>query len=282
MGIGEGVEGCYKCMKYTLVAFNLIVLIIGGAVLGLGIFTLVTDYGAREMTSIVGSDLYKAGVYLLIAGGSVTILVSFFGCCGAAMESRCLLGLYFGVMLVLTIFFIAICIIGFVFRDNITGHLQREAETTLINKYGSDTDVTERWDKIQTELKCCGMSGGEKSITSWAIYKLNTTWFINQNSVLGKQYVPFSCCDPKSNLEECVGRQDNVNKPPKEGPPITSTMRENKALYTKGCYDELDDLLERNALIIGGIALAALFIMVMGVVFSICLCVQIGKQGYIV
>jgi len=66
--------------------------IIGGAVLGLGIYTLVTDFGVSQMTAILGSDLYKAGVYLLIAGGSVTVVISFLGCCGAAMESRCLLG----------------------------------------------------------------------------------------------------------------------------------------------------------------------------------------------
>ncbi|KAL8600754.1 hypothetical protein ACOMHN_055949 [Nucella lapillus] len=281
MGFGEGVEGCYKCMKYTLVAFNFLVLVIGGAVLGLGIYTLVTDYGVTQMTAILGSDLFKAGVYLLIAGGAVTVLVAFFGCCGAAMESRCLLGLYFAVMMVLTIFFIAVCIIGFVFKNNITGHLQREAESTLLNKYGSDNDVTERWDKVQKELECCGMTGDAYSNTSWAIYKLKTNWFQLQGSQQDR-YVPTSCCKPNSNKEECVGRLNADNKPPKFGPPINANMTENDGLYTKGCYDSLDDLLETNALIIGGIALAALFIMLLGVIFSICLCVQIGNQGYVV
>ncbi|XP_076463124.1 CD82 antigen-like [Babylonia areolata] len=281
MGIGEGVEGCYKCMKYTLVAFNLIVLFIGGTVLGLGIFTLVTEYGVAEMTSILGSDLYKAGTYLLIAGGCITVLISFFGCCGAMMESRCLLGLYFGVMLVLTIFFIAVCIIGFVFRKNITGHLQREVETNLIYKYGTDIGVTEHWDRVQRELKCCGVSGDKSSNTSWAIYKQQSHWFRDQTGT-SKMQVPFSCCKPDSNLEMCVGRENNDNRPPKEGPPLNDTMEPNDALYKEGCYDKLDDFLDRNALVIGGVALAALFVMALGVIFSICLCVQIGRQGYIV
>ena len=60
--------------------------------LGLGIYMVLTDVDVTKVTAILGSDLYKAGVYLLLAGGSVTILVSFCGCLGACIENRCLLG----------------------------------------------------------------------------------------------------------------------------------------------------------------------------------------------
>lgn len=284
------VEGCYKCVKFLLVAFNILVLLVGGAVLALGIYIMVSDYGVTKISVILGSDdLYEVGVILLIVIGSITILVSFCGCCGAWMENRCLLGTYFGIMLLITIFYTVICVVGFIFRENITGQLKLEAETALINKYGmsKDKDVTERWDTVQQELECCGMTGDASSNTSWAIYKLQTLWFKDRDysdSDLGIKYVPFSCCNPSSNLERCVGRlpSGGINGPPVQGPPITSSMEVNDGLYTDGCYDKLESFLDENASIIGGIALGALIVMVLGVIFSVCLCSHIGQKGYVV
>ncbi|KAK7490377.1 hypothetical protein BaRGS_00018356 [Batillaria attramentaria] len=279
------VEGCYKCMKYVLMIFNIIVLLIGAVVLGLGIYIIVADYGVNKISVILGGDdLYESGVILLIVGGAVTIIISFCGCCGAWKENRILLGIYFVVMLLLTIFYVAIVVIGFIFRDNITGHLRREAETSLVNKYGESKSkaVTERWNAIQQELECCGLTGDKNSNTSWAIYKFRTLWFKDRdyNENPGTQYVPESCCK-KDNTDMCVGRTNSTGRPPAQGPPVDNLLP-NEGLYTDGCYDKLEDFLDENAAIIGGIAIAALIIMLMGVLFSVCLCTQIGKQGYVV
>jgi hypothetical protein len=62
-------------------------------VLGLGIYAKVTDYGVDKLSAILGSEkLYNAGVNLLIAGGCVTIVISFLGCLGAFIENRVMLG----------------------------------------------------------------------------------------------------------------------------------------------------------------------------------------------
>lgn len=276
-------------MKYTLMVFNLIVLGIGGAVLGLGIYVLVADYGVTKLTIIFGADgLYKTGAILLIVLGSVTILISFCGCCGAWRENRVLLGLYFIIMLLLLIFYVAGTVVGFVFRDNITSHLKREAENSIVNKYGNsvDREVTARWDAIQQGLKCCGLTGGQNSSQSWAIYKNESQWFRTldyEDKDLGVKYVPASCCKPDVNLEICVGRSPaNSTNPPARGPPVAESMTFPDGLYTNGCYDQMENFLRDNAAIIGGIALAALCIMLLGVIFSVALCTQIGKAGYVV
>ena len=72
--------------------------ILGGCALGLGIWTLVSDYGADEMKSLTGSDMYKMSCIAVIVGGAIIFVVSFMGCCGAWSENRCLLGVVSGEM----------------------------------------------------------------------------------------------------------------------------------------------------------------------------------------
>lgn len=266
---------CFNCIKYTLAVFNFIVLAIGGAVLGLGIYVLVSKYGADKLQGIIGSeDLYKAGVGLLIAGGSVTIIISFLGCCGACMENRVMLGIYFAVMLILTLFFIVVVIIGFVFYERLKTTIKDEAETVLVNKYGRDKKVTESWDLLQEDLQCCGMTGNLNSNKSWAIYKLQTEWFKFQppSGYTGRNkmdFVPKSCC----NLSVSLPYDDCLNYPP-----IPVGTSAPTYIWTEGCYDKLFNYIKQNGAIIGGIAAAALGVMLIGTIFSIVLCAWIGRS----
>lgn len=266
-------------MKFVLTVFNFLIAVIGIAVMGLGIYMVVTEYGVQEVTYIIDSDLYKAGSYLMIAVGGVTFFISFLGFCGAVMESRCLLGIYFGILLILSILYLAILIIGFVFRRDIGDHLVDEAKQTLIYGYGENEDITAQWDEVQAQLKCCGVTGDVNSETSWAIYKLSSDWYMKQAKNAVQYSVPISCCPVDEDVDECRNKDNAI---PKVGPPLNSSMANNTLLYTEGCYDKLDGYLETNALKIGIIALAALIIMVLGVIFSICLFLQIGRQGYVV
>ena len=65
--------------------------VIGCAALGVGIWLLVTDFGARKVTPIVGNQLYEVTTYLLIAGGGSVALLAFCGCCGTIREDKCVL-----------------------------------------------------------------------------------------------------------------------------------------------------------------------------------------------
>lgn len=65
--------------------------LIGCAALGIGIWLLVTDFGARKVTPIVGNQLYEVTTYLLIAGGGAVALLAFCGCCGTIREDKCVL-----------------------------------------------------------------------------------------------------------------------------------------------------------------------------------------------
>ena len=51
----------------------------------------MTEYSAREVSVLVGSNLFEIGTYLLIAGGGTIALMAFCGCCGTMREDRCVL-----------------------------------------------------------------------------------------------------------------------------------------------------------------------------------------------
>ena len=64
----------------------------GAGILGLGIYVLGSDYGAKELSSVLGNDLYQVAAYVLIGTGALLVIISICGCCGAHRESKCMLG----------------------------------------------------------------------------------------------------------------------------------------------------------------------------------------------
>ena len=66
--------------------------LVGAGILGLGIYALGSHYGARELSSVLGNDLYQVAAYVLIGTGVTLVIISICGCCGAHRESKCMLG----------------------------------------------------------------------------------------------------------------------------------------------------------------------------------------------
>ena len=54
-------------------------------------------------------------------------------------------------------------VLCFLFNDKIHDTLENELKKTM-DLYGKDAVITDSWDKIQTEFKCCGVS----SSVDWA------------------------------------------------------------------------------------------------------------------
>uniref|UniRef100_A0A8D2BEG1 CD81 molecule n=1 Tax=Sus scrofa TaxID=9823 RepID=A0A8D2BEG1_PIG len=60
-----------------------------------------------------------SGVYILIGAGALMMVVGFLGCCGAVQESQCMLGLFFGFLLVIFAIEIAAAIWGYSHKDQV-------------------------------------------------------------------------------------------------------------------------------------------------------------------
>lgn len=61
--------------------------------MALGVYILVSDYGPRELSGVLGNELYHIAAYVAIAGGAAIAIISLCGCVGATKESKIILAL---------------------------------------------------------------------------------------------------------------------------------------------------------------------------------------------
>lgn len=265
--------------------FNFIILICGCFLLGVGIYTRA-NHNELCITTL-GSNLFLPFALTLITVGSIIIVLSFLGCCGAIKEVRCMLATFFALLLLMLIVLMIGGIIAYVFRGQITNYFRHHLYMSLNQSYGEDDRETHAWDCMQQTFKCCGVEGGVNSTSSWAYYKRNTEWYFNQTSVRrpfgsyhhnGRMYVPKSCCKDMSpgNVSRCTGTSDK-DIAPVLGPPL-HPHQINEQLYGTGCFSAVSAFLWENAKIIGGSACGIALLMVLGMTFSLCLCRRIDDE----
>uniref|UniRef100_A0A663F161 Tetraspanin 8 n=1 Tax=Aquila chrysaetos chrysaetos TaxID=223781 RepID=A0A663F161_AQUCH len=95
--------GVSSCMKYSMFIFNFL-------------FWLKDFFPLSFQELDIDSSLF-AGVDLLIAVGSIIMVLGFLGCCGAIKESRCMLLLFFIGLLLILILQVTGGILGAVYRS---------------------------------------------------------------------------------------------------------------------------------------------------------------------
>jgi len=112
---------------------------------GVGTYYLVTGQ------SISGFPLVRTIEIAAVSLGALVLLVSFFGCCGSAMESRCMLSFYFALVFLLLVGSATLTALAFT------------------NTVGVDGWLDDGWQKLDTETKdyiqqhfvCCGFTGND-------------------------------------------------------------------------------------------------------------------------
>ncbi|XP_025109288.1 tetraspanin-18-like isoform X1 [Pomacea canaliculata] len=275
-------DTCTTCLRGTLHCYNVCILIIGCGALGVGVWLLVTDFGARNVTPIVGNQLYEVTTYLLIAGGGAVALLAFCGCCGTIREDKCVLSFYGTTLAIVLILLCIACGLAFFFRGVIADHIRGRMKNTLAINYGVDVRtntenrrITESWDSMQRQLQCCGVAGNTTSDEAWVFYSTQTQWNKKELQKPERRMVPESCC-AKGDIHLCTGLK------PFDGPPIfykghLEQHREiNPYLYTTGCYDKLIDYLKTYSAVVGCVAAVVPIFLVLGIIVSFCLCARVA------
>uniref|UniRef100_A0A8B9JF59 Tetraspanin n=1 Tax=Astyanax mexicanus TaxID=7994 RepID=A0A8B9JF59_ASTMX len=167
------------CLKYLLFTFNLLFWLSGGAVMAVGLWTLVDK---SDYISLLSSSTYSLAAYILIAAGAIVMLTGVLGCCATIKESRALL------------------IVCFPFCYQLNEELRADLKETMVQKYqqpGED-HVTRAVDKLQQDLKCCGSN----SSADWQ----QGTWI---HTFADGRLVPDSCC--KTPTDHCGLRDHPSN-----------------------------------------------------------------------
>lgn len=238
------------CLKYLLFTFNLLFWVAGGAVAGVGIWTLVDK---REYISLLASSAYSASALLLILAGLVVLATGILGCAATIKESRGFLMLYFVLLLIVFLLEITAGVLAYVYYQEVSEELKVNLKETMVEKYqqlGED-DITQAVDRLQQEMKCCGSN----NFSDWR----EGAWF---KTLANGRQVPDTCC--KTPSEKCGLRTHPSNIYNVEG----------------GCVGRLEDFLLQHLLILGGVGIGLAFIQVLGMVFTCCLYQNLKEDPY--
>ncbi|XP_023674874.1 tetraspanin-1-like [Paramormyrops kingsleyae] len=239
--------GCFTFIKVMMILFNLLIFLGGAGLLAVGIWVSVDG---NSFLKVLGPFANQATQfvnvgYFCIVIGAVLVILGFFGCCGAMKESKCLLILFFSVILIIFIAEIAAAVVALVYASFAQSILQAWAEPELQNQYGNNAVVTQIWNDTMTSLNCCGFN----NYTDF----MNSTYY-NTN----RKSFPPPCCNNTTPCTLTLAQQTNVG----------------------GCYKQLLGTLKKNANVVGGVAAAIGAVELASMVVSMYLYCHMDKTGH--
>ncbi|NWV11889.1 TSN1 protein, partial [Ptilonorhynchus violaceus] len=226
--------GCFTFIKVMMILFNLAIFLSGGTLLGVGIWVKVDGESFLDIFGTLSSSIVQVVnvSYLLIVIGAILLVIGFLGCYGAQKESKCLLMMFFSVVLIIFIVEVAAAVLALVFTGLAETLLNGLVTPLLKENYGVDRSFTHIWNVTMTEVHCCGLN----NYTDFN----NSYWYETHGSY------PTQCC--ANMVETC-----------------NSTLA--AALRVDGCFDQILEEIRTNAGVAGGVAagIAALEVAAMAV-----------------
>ncbi|KAG7504740.1 hypothetical protein JOB18_015464 [Solea senegalensis] len=173
-------QRCLCCVKYLMFVFNLIFWLGGCGLFGVGVWLSFTQ---AEFSSLPLSFPSLSAANLLLVAGGITMVTGFLGCLGALKEQRCLLFMFFVILLLLVLTEVTLGLVIHIFHDKLDSKAQEELKEGM-KKYTSEPGLKKSWDNVQKMFKCCGVTN-------------RTDWYDVMNGTL-----PSSCCSV--GMEQCV------------------------------------------------------------------------------
>ncbi|XP_004676567.1 PREDICTED: tetraspanin-8 [Condylura cristata] len=202
---------------------------------------------AKGTSEIVGEGNFDINPYvamnILIVVGAIIMILGFLGCCGAVSENRCvLLAFFIGLLLILTLQ-VAAGILSVSFRSK-ADHILSDILYENVRLLTATDDAAKVFQQaivmFQEQFKCCGLITGPAD------------WGNNFN-----EYFKSCECSQASGL---------------------CTTYQGKTVYKQPCIVCLEDIVTRRIQVIIGIAFGLAVVEVLGLVFSMILYCQIGKD----
>ncbi|XP_030000844.1 tetraspanin-1-like [Sphaeramia orbicularis] len=247
---------CKGFLKIMMFIFNGAIFLAGAAILGVGVWAKVDTGSLLGFLSEVdgappGLDQLVNVSYLLIAVGAVLLVIGFLGCCGAIRESRCMLLMFFCIVLIIFIAEVAGAVILLVYQglaEDLVGSLENQIRKDISENYGPDNSVTSLWNATMKEFKCCGF-------TNYTDFD-ESPYYTEH----GGLFYPVQCCN--GTLTE-NGPCSKVNA---------------EISNVDGCYSKLVQFIEENAVIIAAVALGIAALEVAAMVVSMILYTQVGSK----
>ncbi|CAF0748745.1 unnamed protein product [Adineta steineri] len=150
-------------MRGVLLFFNVLFVIVGLALIGLGIYIKVDDNFASILEQLANGQKTFEGqslgflAFVMIGGGVFTLLIALFGCMGALWNNRCLLYMYALILALLMILELVGFIMAFVNKGNLEKDYKQSLSNVLQAALKNNTvSVLTSFHKLEDILKCCG------------------------------------------------------------------------------------------------------------------------------
>ncbi|XP_064619345.1 tetraspanin-3-like [Lineus longissimus] len=232
---------CSVTSKFFIALLGLVFWAAAAGLLYLGISVYITYQHYDELSSayytlIPASILMGVAVFMFILG--------LLGCIGGCKESKCVLAVFFTLLMVILLAEIAAGVLGIVYKAGIENNIETGMKSAFGN-YSLEDTLTDEVDYMQNELKCCGLH----NYTDW----YDTPWGQNHTGVL-----PGSCCGNG-----------------------TGVVCEPGDVYDQGCFDLLKNVFMRYFGIIAGVAVAFAVIQILGMIAScILMCRTKNREGF--
>ncbi|XP_034016164.1 CD151 antigen-like isoform X2 [Thalassophryne amazonica] len=239
------------CLKYLLFTFNFLFWLAGGAVMAVGVWTLVEK---NDYISLLSSKTYAASAYILVLAGVIVMVTGLLGCCATFKEHQKLLQVYFVLLLCIFLLEVLAGILAYIYYRQLNAELKQNLKETMTQKYQQEDQehITVAVDKLQQEFKCCGSNRS----SDWA----ESVWIRSREA--GGRMVPDSCC--KTPTDHC-GRRDHPS---------------NIYKVEGGCITKLENFILDHLKIIGAVGVGIAFVQIIGMVFTCCLYQRLKAEPY--
>eukprot|EP00914_Ancora_sagittata_P023207 GHVO01045956.1.p1 GENE.GHVO01045956.1~~GHVO01045956.1.p1 ORF type:complete len:267 (+),score=25.10 GHVO01045956.1:84-884(+) len=247
-----------KMLKFIVFFLNFIFWVVGGALLGIGIWLAVDDnIGFLEdliEDNPMDDPLWSAAVYTIIAVGAFVFLLGFLGCCGACTQNSCMLCVYQILVSIVLLAELVCVILMLVFWTDLDEGFENSMYESVIEKYGQDNEdtATRAQDEMHRDMKCCGAK-------SPADFQLSN-WYNKTDDPI-RYKVPISCC--KGVEDEDDSEYATCNTEAESGG--------NTVLYNRGCTKEVKDWIDDNAIIFIAVVCSFIGLQILGLIFACCL-----------
>ncbi|XP_021091395.1 leukocyte antigen CD37 isoform X1 [Mesocricetus auratus] len=266
-------ESCLSLIKYFLFVFNLFFFVLGGLIFCFGTWILIDK---TSFVSFVGLSFVPLQTWskVLAVSGVLTMALALLGCVGALKELRCLLGLYFGMLLLLFATQITLGILISTQRIRLERRVQ-ELVLQTIHSYRANPDETaaeESWDYAQFQLRCCGWYSPRDWISARTL----------RGNESEEPLVPCSCYNSTAANDSLGFDKLFFSQLSRLGP--RAKLRQTADLcalpakahiYREGCAQSLRKWLHNNLISIVGICLGVGLLEVSGMA----LCLQLHRRA---
>jgi len=265
-------EGCMSgLVKYLLFFTNFLICVLGLAVFGLGIWVLVDKPSFlnlfEEAQKVSGlSDefnihIYTSAAYILLVVSFLIVIISFFGCCGAIKEDKCMLGTYFTLILAMFIVMVIGAVLGY--SGDLEKTIKNPLKKALVNYQDNATEADPAqfaykgaWNKVQEELKCCGVD----DVTDWS--GSDFYW------VPAAANKPLGCCMENQDGNKLSEDEQMACRKTEQAP-------DSKTYFFRGCYTMIKDQIESNQNTVVGVAVGVVIVMFLNMLFSFAMCTMV-------